>query len=73
MKFCERLKEIRKSSSFTQKELSVALGISLTAYQYYEAGKTEPNIENLIKLANLFGVTLDYLMGRDESLAEHAD
>ncbi|MCI8283955.1 MAG: helix-turn-helix transcriptional regulator [Firmicutes bacterium] len=64
MKFCDRLKELRKNSTFTQKELANNLGISVTAYQYYEAGKNQPSIENLIKLADMFNVTLDYLTGR---------
>ena len=64
MEFKIRLKELRQKSPLTQKEISEKLGISVSAYQYYEAGKNEPNIEKLIILADTFNVTLDYLTGR---------
>ena len=41
------------------------LGISLTAYQKYEHGTAEPNFDNLSKLADFYGVTTDYLLGRE--------
>lgn len=65
MKFNERLKELRLNSSFLQKELASFIGVSIRTFQDYERGNTEPNIEKLIKLADIFNVTLDYLMGRD--------
>ncbi len=61
MEFKNRLKELRKQSPYTQKEISEKLGISVTAYQYYETGKNEPNIEKLKILADMFHVSLDYL------------
>ena len=73
MKFCDRLKELRKSSSFTQKLLAEKLGVSLTAYQYYESGRNAPSLDNLILLADLFNVSLDYLVGRDDFLSKHVD
>lgn len=63
----ERLKELRKESGKTQKELASYLQISQSSYQSYEIGGTEPNISSLIKLADLFGVSLDYLCGRQFS------
>lgn len=73
MKFCDRLKEVRKASPFTQKILAEKLGISLTAYQYYESGRNAPSLENLVLLADLFDISLDYLACRDDFLAKHAD
>lgn len=67
MLFKERLKELRISSPYTQKEIAKKLNISVSAYQYYEAGKNEPNIEKLITLADLFNVSIDYLVGRPSS------
>lgn len=66
MEFKTRLKELRKKSPLTQKEISEKLGISVSAYQYYEVGKNEPNIEKLKILADTFNVTLDYLTGRTD-------
>ena len=67
MKFNERLKELRKQSPLTQKDIADRLNISVSAYQNYEQGKNEPNIEKLIILANLFDVTLDDLTCRHEN------
>lgn len=67
MSFAERLKYLRKTRMIPQKVIAEHLCISVTAYQYYEAGKNEPNIENLIKLATLFDVSVDYLIGRTEN------
>lgn len=66
MKFSERLKELRQKSPVTQKQIADELGITVSAYQYYEAGKTEPPLSKLIKLADIFAVSLDYLVGRTE-------
>jgi len=60
-----RIKELRLENKKTQIELSKLLGISQSSYQSYETGFTEPKIENLIKLANYYNVSLDYLVGRD--------
>ena len=65
--FSNRLKEIRKERNFTQKNVADHLGIAERAYQNYEYGKREPNLETLIKLANYFDVTLDFLSGRSDS------
>ncbi len=64
MKFNERLKNQRNEHGFTQKYVSEQIGVTLRAYQQYEQGKYEPNIEKLIKLADLFDITLDYLVCR---------
>ena len=47
--------------------MSKYLNISNPAYYNYENGKAEPSIDTLIKLADLFGVSLDYLCGRQFS------
>lgn len=66
MKFNERLKSERKSHKFTQEFVAMQIGVSLRAYQQYEQGLYEPNIEKLIKLANLFGITVDFLICHEE-------
>lgn len=63
----EKLKELRLSLGKSGEEMSKILNISNPAYYKYENGKAEPSIENLIKLADLFGVSLDYLCGRQFS------
>lgn len=65
--FPERLKSIRQSSGRKQREAAEACGVILRTYQGYEGGKSEPNIARLIALADFFGVSLDYLMGRADT------
>ena len=59
-----RLKELRLAENLTQKALSEKLNITQFTYSNYETGYTQPSIETLIKLADYYHVTLDYLVGR---------
>lgn len=63
MKFNERLKMIRIESGKTQKDVYLELGISPNGYASYEQGRTEPNVDTLIKLCKIFDVSADYLLG----------
>lgn len=62
----KRLTELRKEKGVTQKDMSLLLGITRPAYTAYEMGKRQPDYETLIKLADYFNVTIDYLLGRTE-------
>ena len=64
--FYSKLKECRQSHGYYQRELAEVAGISLRAYQLYEQGKTEPSIDVLIRFADIFNVSLDYLVGRSD-------
>ena len=66
-----RLKASRKSVNKTQKEIAEYLGISERGYQNYELGTREPNLEILIKLADYFDVSTDYLLGRSDDPTRH--
>ena len=57
-----KLKELRKKSNKTQKEMAKLLNMSQTGYNSYEIGKSEPNIDTLKKISKIFGVTIDYLV-----------
>lgn len=61
-----RLRQLRKSYGQKQKQLADLLGVSQMQISRYESGKQEPDIKALIKLANYYGVTIDYLVGRDD-------
>ena len=69
----EILLNLRKSKKINQKTLADLLGISITAYQNYEYGKSELNYEGLRKLADFYGVTTDYLLGREPAPNPFAD
>lgn len=59
------LKEIRRENSKTQLELAQLLNIAKSTYCGYELGTSEPTIDTLCKLADYYGVSLDYLVGRN--------
>ena len=58
----EKLKELRKKENRTQEDISKYLNISTMNYSRYENGKIEPNIKTIIKLADYFKVSIDYLL-----------
>lgn len=60
----ERLKNLRQQKKVSQKELAAYLGISVRGYQFYESEVNEPNIKMLVALADFYGVSIDYLVGR---------
>lgn len=56
-----KLEELRKQKKTTQTEIAEIIGISQSNYSKYEIEKTMPDIKTLIKLADYYGVSLDYL------------
>lgn len=60
------LKKLRKERCLNQMDMAEELGMPQSTYQQYEAGINEPNIENLIKIADYFKVTIDFLIGRTD-------
>ena len=61
-----RLRALRKETGETQVQVAEATGIVEQQYQKYERGTTLPNLETIWKLADHFGVSIDYLVGRPE-------
>ncbi|MDG4969493.1 helix-turn-helix domain-containing protein [Lactococcus lactis] len=61
--FNEQLKTLRKINGLTQKELAEKLKIKQNSYSDWENGKSEPNIEMLVRIADYFDVSIDYLLG----------
>ena len=62
----KRLKECRKEKDLTQNQVAIYCDITEHTYQNYELMTREPKLEILIKIADLFGVSLDYLTGRTD-------
>ena len=60
------LRDLRISKNVKQSELAEMLGITPQAYQRYEYGTSEPNGDGFIILADFYGVSADYLLGRTE-------
>lgn len=59
----ERLAELRKDKGWDQKELAEKLGLSYHTISSYERNMSEPNHEMLVKIATLFDISADYLLG----------
>ena len=60
-----KLKELRKINKKTQLDIAKILNITVVGYNGYETGKRTPAIQTLCKLADYYGVSLDYLVGRE--------
>ena len=63
MCFPKRLKELRLNAGLTQKDLAKAIDVGRTTISEYESGKIVPKQEGLLKIANHFNVSVDYLTG----------
>lgn len=59
------LRNLRKLNGKTQEEVAKFLNTTQTTYSKYELGIHEPTLETLCKLADFYGVSVDYLIGRD--------
>ena len=66
MEFHERLKQLRKEKKITQAALAKDLTYGATAISNYESGHNQPSISDLKKIASIFNVSLDYLLGVNE-------
>lgn len=60
------LKSLRMGRSLTQAVVAETIGCSTVVYSRYETGEREPSISVLCKLADFYGVTVDYLIGRQD-------
>ena len=60
------IKDIRTQKNMTQADVANALGVSSVVYSRYETGARQPSAEVLIQMADIFGVTVDYLLGRQK-------
>ena len=65
MIFSERLKELRLEKDLSQKDIADLVHVNRVTYTNWEKGNREPSFENLIKLADLFEVSLDWFFGRE--------
>jgi transcriptional regulator with XRE-family HTH domain len=69
----DNLKALRESKKMTQTQLGEHIGAKKSAISLWESGKRQPDQETLVRLANFFEVTVDYLLGREESPIERPE
>lgn len=67
------LNQLRKQQNKSQAEVAKYLELTVAAYQNYEAGRREANYETLVKLADFYGVTTDFILGREPAPTPFAD
>lgn len=73
MEFSERLKKLRKQAQLTQVDVAEKLGISQPAYASWERGVKKPTQKNLVKIAQVLNVSVDYLVGNSEENSDELD
>ncbi|MFI3165066.1 MAG: helix-turn-helix transcriptional regulator [Bacillota bacterium] len=66
IEFKVKLRTLRVQAGKTQKDIAREIGITHQSFQAYESGSAFPTLENLCKLAILFDVSTDYLLGLSE-------
>lgn len=66
-KFGERLKQLREEANLTMEQLAVSLGTKKQTISRYENNQREPEYATLIKIAQFFNVSTDYLLGLKDS------
>ena len=64
------LRKLRKSKGLTQTEIAQFIGITQNSYSYWENDKVKIDNASIVKLADFFGVSVDYLIGRDDITPE---
>ena len=64
--FAERLLELRSERGISQAKLAKDLGVSFSVVCYWETDRSEPTAINIVKIADYFNVSADYLLGRTD-------
>ena len=64
--FADKLIELRKEKHISQADLAKMIGSSCSIICYWETNRSEPTAPYLVKIADIFGVSVDYLLGRAE-------
>ena len=64
-----RLRDLREDKDLNQTQVATVLGMSQTGYSKYETGENDIPTQVLLRLADFYGVSVDYLLGRDVSPA----
>ena len=65
-KFCERLRDLRREMNLSQKQLADILKTNNSSVCDWERGRSQPDLQTLVRLAKLFEVSTDYLLGLED-------
>lgn len=67
MDYIKRIRDLREDHDKTQQDIADVLGTSQTMYARYERGANEMPVRHLLKLADYYGVSTDYILGRTDN------
>ncbi len=67
MDYVKRIRDLREDNDKTQQNIADVLGTSQTMYARYERGANELPVRHLLKLADYYGVSVDYILGRTDN------
>ena len=70
MKFSERLTEFRKKNGLSQEDLAKKIGVHMNVVGRYERGEASPSLETSVNIANTLNISLDFLVGRTDTLTD---
>lgn len=70
MDIAERLQNLRKKANYSQEQVADLLGISRQAISKWESGQGKPELDNIIKLTEIYHVSADYIISGKEYLSE---
>lgn len=71
LQLSKRIRQLREARQWTQTDLAHVVGVSASAVNRWESGDKRPELPKVIRMSDLFGVSVDYLLGRtDERPAE---
>ena len=69
----KRLKELRIENNYSQYEIANLIGIAQVTYSHYELGRRSISMQNLVKIAKIYNVSTDYLLGiSDDKLRQNS-
>ena len=69
----KRLKELRIENNYSQYEIANLIDIAQVTYSHYELGRRSVSIQNLVKIAQIYNVSTDYLLGiSDDKLGQNS-
>lgn len=66
----ENLRNLRKAHNMTQQNMADVLGLERSAYTCYETGKTNPSVDSMKKICDIFNISMGYLCGVEENRPE---
>lgn len=69
----KNLRKLREEEGLTQRQFAEKMQLAKTTIVFYEQGKISPSVDTMLKMADFFGVSVDYLLGHETAQIVHLD